>query len=363
MERVFTEEWNVFCPTGEGGGIDATCSPGESGGGGGADHPVKAEKSTPPPPGKAYQPNVEKDGNHDGVTDAARVGVPAHSVPPPPKIDRLPNLTPHERQAEESFASAYEAAPDKMASNFRELCIAAKNPPEFGTDDAKCLTDVWSHPDPAVRAENRATLNTPLHATANAIAKRAFVQHLDSLKKGDEILVTVGGCGAGKGYALKNVPEAKAMRDASKAVWDSAGDQNATENPWVQAEAEKRGLKVNYVYVHADPKTQWADPGRGVLKRAADPSDGRMVDAKVYADSYVIGAKNHQAFYEKNKNNPNAKFSFLDNTGKPTRIDGIPKLDYDRHELAEFAASQAALTAPPHVVRGATAGARIWVHG
>src|SRR5262249_17451605 len=139
------------------------------------------------------------------------------------------------------------------------------------------------------RAKNRATLNLALHQTANAIAKRAFVQHLNTLKEGDEILVTVGGCGAGKGYALGNVPEALAMKDRSKAVWDSAGDQNATENPWIQSEAEARGLKVNYIYVHADPYSQWAHPERGVVKRAADPKDGRMVDAYVFADSYAIG--------------------------------------------------------------------------
>jgi hypothetical protein len=99
------------------------------------------------------------------------------------------------------------------------------------------------------------------------------------------------------------------------------------------------------------------------MKRASDPKDGRMVDAFVFADSYAIGARNHQAFYEENKDNPNASFVFLENTGKPKLLDGIPpeSLKVDRVELATFAL-QAAMKAdiPAHVKRGATMGLRIW---
>jgi hypothetical protein len=153
------------------------------------------------------------------------------------------------------------------------------------------------------------------------------------------------------------------MKNRSKVVWDSAGDQNATENPWIQKEAESRGLKVNYVFVHADPYSQWAHPERGVVKRAGDPSDGRMVDAKVFADSYALGAKNHQAFHDKHKDNPNANFVFLANTGKPSLIPGVPKeaLGLDRRELARFAIKTVhESSAPAHVKRGGTVGERIW---
>ena len=326
---------------------------------------ISKEDFTPPPPGKMYRPDVDAKGAN-GVTTHARVGVAAMEVPPPPPIGRVPNLTPREREVETGFIKSYEKDPDGVAKNFRELLQAKNKPGEpltFGTDDAKVLASVWEHPDVFARAQNRATLNTCLHQTANAITKRAFVQHLDTLKPGDEVMVTVGGCGAGKGYALKNVPDALAAKAKSKAVWDSAGDQNATENPWIQKEAEARGLKVNYVYVHADPRTQWAHPERGVVKRAGDPNDGRMVDAKVFADSYALGARNHQAFFEANKKNPNANFMFLENSGQPKKLDGIPKesLTIDRKELASFAAKAVAnIDAPPHVKRGALMGARIW---
>ena len=311
----------------------------------------------------------EADTNEDGVADGARVGVPADQVPPPPKVARLPNLNTKERVAEEAFATAYESNPEGVASNFRELVSANTKPGEpktFSTDEAKALTDVWSKPPPEERAINRSTLNTPLHQTANAVAKKAFIQELDTLKPGDEILVTAGGCGAGKGYALKNIPDAQKVKKKSKVVWDSAGDQNATENPWVQREAEARGLKVNYVYIHADPKVQWADPKRGILKRASNPKNGRMVDAKVFADSYTLGAKNHEAFHQNNKGNSSAKFLFIDNTKAPKKITRIPRsgLNLDKGELVKFATDTVKTSnVPDHIKSGALAGHRIWGDG
>lgn len=325
-----------------------------------------SDPKTPPPPGKdVHNPDVFADGNKDGVTDSARIGVPGMSVPPPPNIGKLPNLTPHEREVENSFIRHFEANPDKVAAEFRDMVHAARKPgepPTFGTDDAKQLHDAWSHPDMTLadRSENRATLNCALHQTANAIAKRAFVQELDSMKAGDSVMVTVGGCGAGKGYSLGKVPEVMAMKNSAKAVWDSAGDQNATENPWIKQECDKRGIKSVFAFVHANPEKQWADPAMGVVKRAGDPKDGRMVDADVFADSYAIGAKNHQAFYDKHKDDPNSTFVFLSNGQKIPKIPD-EALHLDRDSLASFARSAVRTSgAPPHVVRGATVGSRIW---
>jgi len=369
-EMMAVDSWGLesrgFCPTGEGGGIDNSCGDKDGQGGEDGNSSDGNDSSGDSPsdcPKPCHDADVEADKNQDGVTDKARVGVPAMDVPPPPPIPRIPNLDERARAVEESFIAHYEDDPEGVAGQFRELVGSMGDPPTFGTDDAKCLTDAWSDPDAESRAENRATLNTCLHQAANAIAKRAFLQHLDTLKEGDEIMVTVGGCGAGKGFALKNNPKALEQKGKSKAVWDSAGDQNATENPWILAEAEKRGLKATFVYVHADPERQWADPERGVVKRASDPKDGRMVDAKVFADSYAIGARNHHAFHQANKDNPNASFVFLDNTGKPKEVSGVPKeaLAYDSAKLAEFAERTVEKSsAPDRVKTGALQGRKIW---
>ena len=331
---------------------------------------IQAEAKTSPPPGEFYEPDVAKDYNGDGVADAARVGVPADAVPPPPaKIPRLPNLTAHERQAESDFATMFERAPDQVAGQFLEGVLAeAKRKggaPVFETDAAKMLSkEWWVDENPEAQMGKRQTYNTALHGTANAITKRAFVKHLDSLPAGGSILVTVGGCGAGKGYALENVPQAKELASKAAVVWDSAGDQNATENAWILSEAENRGLKVTYAFVHADPKVQWADPKMGVVKRANNPKNGRMVDAKVFADSYAQGARNHHAFHQKHKANPNAQFVFMKNGKTPQLVDGVPPeaLAIDRDELYQFAMDAIGKMddLPPTLKRGAQAGARIW---
>lgn len=327
---------------------------------------MSKEDTVPPPPGKAYTPKVYRDKNNDGVTLAARVGVPGDQVPPPPPLVPMPNLTRKERAVEQAFLNAYQDDPDFIAARFKDAVIARGYPPVFGTDDAKELSEDWSgeHLSLEERAVNRAIYNVALHQTANAIAKRAFLQHLDTLQPNDQVMITVGGCGAGKGYALKNIPQALEQKGKSAAIWDSAGDQSATENPWLQRELEKRGLKGVYVYVDADPYTQWAHPERGVVSRAKDIRDGRMVDAAVFADSYAIGASNHQAFYTKNKSNPNASFIFIQNGSPPELLNGIPKkaLEINHKELRRFAVKtlRDREDVPSHIRRGGTMGQRIW---
>lgn len=323
---------------------------------------VDDESTTAPPPGKAYTVDVEEtDGQ--GIAKAARVGVPGSVVPPPPSVPQLPNLTKHEREVESRFRDAFMKDPNGMANEYRKLIAATDKPYTFETDQGKMLSNDWKDDDLETQMKKRQCNNNALHATANAIVKRAFLMHLDTLKAGDNVLVTVGGCGSGKGYTLKNTDLGKGLTAEAKAVWDSAGDQNATENPWILAEAEKRGLKVTYAYVAGDPKVAWSDPGRGVVTRAHNKGDGRMVDAAVFADSYVMGAKNHHAFYNANKQNQNAKFLFFDATNQQP-INGIPpeSLKMDRKSLYHWAMGsiQSRSDVAPSVLRGATQGARIW---
>jgi hypothetical protein len=323
--------------------------------------------------GEHHIPNVDET-HEDGITKAARVGVPAREIPD--KVPTLPNLSARERRVEKAFKEKFEQNPDGVTDKFltivKKKAAADGAAPTFGTDDAKVLSKHWASPeldkDPEQRMRNRATLNLALHQTANAIAKRAFLKHLDTLQPGDKVMVTVGGVGAGKGYGLEvdketgkpRVPEAHALAQQAKAIWDSAGDQNATENPWIQAELEKRGLKGIYAYTHTDPYEQWTRKGRGVVHRANNPKDGRMVDAKVFADSYALGAKNHHAFHQANLNNPNAEFVFMQD-GK--LIPGVPQeaLDLDRHHLTKHAVQKLHESdAPEHVKHGGSVGVRIW---
>lgn len=318
----------------------------------------------------AYRPDVHADGNGDGVTDAARVGVGGHEVPPPPQVPRLPRLTPRERAVESAFATAYEKDPEGFARKYRDMMAASGVAGRFEVDAAKNLFEPWAGkgiPESS-RAQLRATMNTALHQTANAITKRAFLQHLNDMPAAERakgLLVTVGGCGAGKGFALKTLGDQMPELNSKSygAVWDSAGDQNATENPWLLKEAKERGIPVTFVYVSADPHISWADPKRGVVQRARDPRDGRMVDAQVFADSYVIGAQNHAVFASRHTRD--ATFVYLKNGSSVERVNGVPDEDLQRsrtklHAFAVGTVSHPARKIPRHIRRGALVGQRIW---
>jgi len=315
-----------------------------------------------------YRPDVESDADGDGVSDAARVGVGGNDVPPPPAIPRLPNLTTRERQVEQGFVTMFEKHHEAMADDFLKMVIdnAGDGPPVFETDLAKELSPDWNDEDLKTQMKKRHLNNTALHQTANAIAKKAFIKHLDTLKEGDKVMITVGGCGAGKGYAIKQDPGLSKLKSQMSAVWDAAGDQNATENPWIQKELTKRGLKGTYLFVHNNPEVSWAHEKFGVAVRSNDESDGRMVDAYVFADSYALGAKNHYAFVQRNKGK--AEFAYMDlsksaTDGIITRPDKFPEaaLKVDRHKLLAFALAKLA-TAKIHesARKGAAAGQRIW---
>jgi hypothetical protein len=177
---------------------------------------------------------------------------------------------------------------------------------------------------------------------------------------------------SGKGFALKSGPEnLKALTATTGAVWDAAGEQNATENPWILEECKKRGLKPTFLFVDADPKRQWAHKKLGVVQRAADPQgEGRMVDARLFADSYALGGKNFKAFHDQHKDSKDADFVFIntwDNDDKGFPIikasegidDRAAKLNSD--ELYGFATETIQKDAPTEAIKqGATVGQKIW---
>ncbi len=325
-----------------------------------------ADTAAKPEAKKFFNPDPSHDEDGDGVAETSRVGVPGSVLPPPPAIPRLPNLTDDEREIEEEFASDFEKNTDKMTDDF--LKVAEGQNWVFETDGAKVLNAEWTRPDlppdekgkpiNPERAEVRAIYNTAMHQTANAIAKKAFMKRLDQIADLPEdqrkILVTCGGVAAGKGTALAADPSLAA---GVAATWDAAGEQNSTENPWLLEECVRRGIKPTFLYVHNDPEKTWP----GAIERAK--GIGRMVDARVFADSYVEGAKNFKAFHEKFKD----KVSFvIAKAGKPpTFLNDVPEealkmdseavykkaLDYVESKKGEL---------PEHIYRGATAGRRIW---
>lgn len=224
-----------------------------------------------------------------------------------------------------------------------------------------------------------AKYNTAIHQTANALSKRAFVKYLDDVvskyPQGDprrSVLVTQGGCAAGKGSSLSRAedpdsPYKDVIPTASKvgAVWDAAGEQNATENAWVLKECKARGIKAIFAYVYADPNDTWDAPDRGVIRRAE--RKGRMVDARLFADSYAEGARNMHEFHQKFKDDPDAAFIFIDNRkkGEPKLMAGVPEAARSLDGEAIYAKAVRSLRAskdrlPKALVKGGLAGTGIW---
>ena len=349
------------------------------------------EHHHPPEHGAAlYNPNPLAPNAQTGIPDHARVGVPAMSVPPPPKeIGRLPNLDEKQRKVESRFAEKYLADPDGMAEKYLKALRKGKvgvAPNVFATDDVKALNPDWNpmgtggEPGAELTPEAKkamAKYNAAVHQTANAIAKRAFVKYLDDVvaklpPERRSVLVTQGGCAAGKGSSLSRAQDPNdphyGMLPATEqvgAVYDSAGEQNATENAWVYEECRKRGIKATFAYVWADPEQGWDSEDRGVIRRAM--RKGRMVDARLFADSYALGAKNMNAFYQKYKGQEGADFIFLDNRSKsnPKLLDSFPEetLKWDADKI--FRSAVAGLEnrrgdLDKTLVNAGLAGQKIW---
>jgi hypothetical protein len=290
----------------------------------------------------------------------------------------LPNLVGAERDAETRFANTYLDDPDKMVAEYNALqnkVVGEKNgqpkyaigdgPHVFNADDAKVLSHDY-HPrdkSPEEQLAAKALFNTAVHQTATAIAKRAFVKHLDSVKnlppERQKVLVTAGSVAVGKGFSLKSNERGKEMAALAGAVWDATGEANSTENTWILDECRKRGLKCQFAYIHGNPEVGFDR----MLSRAA--GEGRTVDALPMADSYSIGPKNFHAFHQAHKDE--AEFIFFDNSGPaPKEIDGVPPESLQADPGQVYAKLSAMVDAkagelPPHVVRGATAGRRIWM--
>lgn len=354
------------------------------GGSEGTDKDRSREKTSQ---GEIYKPDLSAKNKTTRVVDHARVGVPAMDVPPPPAIPRLPNLSKKQRKVESRFADAFEKDPDKMVGKYLKALRKRKvgvEPNIFATDDVKALNPDWNPSAIGVGEKldeetktAMAKYNTAIHQTANAIAKRAFLVYLDDVvaklpEDKRSVLVTNGGCAAGKGSTLARSTDPDdphyGMLPASEqvgAIWDAAGEQNATENAWIYTECKKRGIKVTCAYVWADPKDTWEASDRGVIRRAM--KKGRMVDARLFADSYAEGAKNMKQFVDQYEHSEGLDFVFIDNRSKsdPKLLTSFPDETLKWNAETIYADAVKSLKShsddlDPALVKGGLNGEKIW---
>ncbi len=300
----------------------------------------------------------------------SKVGVPGV----PDKIPRLPNLPPKQAEAQERFAEMYERHAEKLAQIYNDRVkkglIGDKDGKTFATDDAKLLSKDYNPTtgSDADKLAARGHMNLATHNTAAAIAKRAFLKRLDELaadpNANKTVLVTGGGVGAGKSYGLKARPE---LKEKAGAVWDAAGEANSTEMPWVIEESKKRGLNTEIVYVHQVPDASWQNMDYGVIPRGM--KNGRMVDARLHADSYAEGARNFDAVQKLYADDPSVKFNVIDVTKNPPEaIQSLPKsaleLDPDVQAAKNIGFLKSQPELPEHVQAGGyQIGDKVWGGG
>lgn len=216
-------------------------------------------------------------------------------------LPRFEKLSAAERAHETAFA-------DSIGKNLGlavEAFTKASWDPRLGThvfevDAAKRLHEGYGTgkaPANPAEAALRLQANHALHPTATAVARLAFLKRLDELAVLPEtspkraVLVTSGGCAAGKGSLSELVRRLQGDFDFG-AVWDAAGEGEALENGWVLEAAQARGLKVTFGFVENDPLVQYDD----VLGRAE--GTGRVVDPVTFARSYARGSANMKAFLD-----------------------------------------------------------------
>ena len=302
---------------------------------------------------------LETEGIGKGMTKQAIVGVAGKEIPK--RVPRLSGITEEQKEIENQFAELWEdpGKREQAIATLREKFTSKDGSMTIETDAVKELDPRWGDKQRIkdLQKEKKAGTitddedtelrgylsfqqrnNTVLHQTANILAKETLRREIESRKaNGEEVnlMVTSGGCAVGKGFGLqpdgrkairKNTSDKSLVSDYERRttpnknmiIWDSAGDQNATELPWV---ASQNVDHVTFVHTVGNGAKNASNANSGLVQRAVDK--GRMVDANVYSQSYWIGNYNFQVFYDNNNGNPKFSFFKVENPGKgngPTRL-------------------------------------------
>ena len=322
----------------------------------------------------------ETKGIGKGMTKAAIVGVAGNEIPE--KVPRLNGITEEQKEIEDQFAELWEDRNkrERAIAILREKFRNSDGSMTIETDAVKELDSRWGSKERIKELQDKrknetistAELdelnnylsfqqrnNTVLHQTANVLAKETLRREIESRKaNGEEVnlMVTSGGCAVGKGFGLEtlgrqairdNTPDkslvddynARTTPNKNMIIWDSAGDQNATELPWV---ASQNVDHVTFVHTVGNGAKNASNTESGLVQRAVDK--GRMVDANVYSQSYWIGNYNFQVFYDNNKSNPKFSFFKVENPGKgngPTKlVDPSSTSSFDKSYLSANQAIQ-----------------------
>lgn len=120
------------------------------------------------------------------------------------------------------------------------------------------------------------------HEGASHLSNLMFKEQVKNLKPGDEYTFLAGSSGAGKSAVLAANPDLRL--NASNSLDGNFSSASALKK---LDEVIKAGAKPKIEFVYRDPAEAWDN---GVLRRAADPNNGRVVPQEVFANN-LVGAR------------------------------------------------------------------------
>ncbi len=239
----------------------------------------------------------------------------------------------------------------KPIVNIRELTSPKVLAPSSGADKGTELLNANRESLKAqYRAQNQGLLNADnvrevfkpagynrinaadYHESASSLTDQLFQEDVSKLKPGDNYLFTAGSSGAGKSHALNSYPDLTKNMAAGLDGNFSSGSSLSR----LKAVLDK-GANVTLAYVHREPTEAWIN---GVIKRAVDPANGRVVPLSVMVDNFFGSQQKVLEAATKFKSalaDGHLTIVGLDNrygaSGAkliPNPIDFINKLNYDR---------------------------------
>lgn len=266
--------------------------------------------------------------------DVHEAGTPTQATAHIPRADNLP---PIDRAIENRFAKslsddypvavqAYAARPDSHGGKILNTDVARELSPDYLTDR---------------------TRSAAVHEPASWFIKKLYAENLARLK-GEPIVFTSGGTGAGKTTAINNVPGAKALVDDAALVYDTNMNTLSSAVKKIDQALDAGVSRVNIVHVQRDPVDALV---HGALPRAvrqeAEFGTGRTVPIVEHAKTHTGAAQVIQQLAERYKDDPRVAITVIDNTrwkggSKESDLGFVRRFDYNGVEEKLHEANQKA---------------------
>ena len=199
---------------------------------------------------------------------------------------------------------------------------------EFSTDNAREIVS----PEYAASREGRTRWSNATLRPASQLASHLFreaLSHPDPHKP-RVVVMTAGGPGAGKTSSLRAL---RGLADA-QFIYDGNLANRASSVRSIEA-AKAAGNQVEVRFVRRNPVVALVN---GVLPRAMDERNGRIVTLPAHARLHAEAAENFVYLADKYKGDPHVRFQAIDNSGalgeaRPISVEEAARTRYTKDEL------------------------------